>query len=63
MLQSKDLPKEFWTEVVNTTVYILNRSPTKAVLNKTPYKAWFKRKLKVDLFKVFECIAKRIRKS
>jgi len=57
ILQSKDLPKQYWAEAVNTAVYILNRSPTKAVLNKTPYEAWFKRKPKVDHFKVFGCIA------
>jgi len=57
MLQNKSLPKQFWAEAVNTAVYILNRSPTKAILNTTPYEAWFNRKPNVDHFRVFGCIA------
>jgi len=38
-------------------VYILNQSPTKAVSNQTPYEAWFKRKPKVEHFRIFSCIA------
>jgi len=57
MLQSKNLPKYFWVEAINTTVYILNRSSTKAVPNQTPYEAWFKRKPKVEHFRIFGCIA------
>ena len=44
MLQHKNLPKNLWAEAISTTVYILNRSPTKAVLNMTPYEAWFNTK-------------------
>ena len=40
MLKWKGLSNNFWAKAVNTTVYILNRSPIKAVLNKTPYQAW-----------------------
>ena len=57
MLHHKNLPENLWEEVVSTTVYILNRSPTKAVLNMTPYEAWFNRKPTVDHFKVFGCVA------
>ncbi|XP_022849751.1 uncharacterized protein LOC111371808 [Olea europaea var. sylvestris] len=39
MLKGKGLPNLYWAEAVNTAVYILNRSPTKAVRNKTPYEA------------------------
>nr|CAN76379.1 hypothetical protein VITISV_017862 [Vitis vinifera] len=35
MLSKKKLPKTFWPEAVNWTVYILNRSPTLAVKNMT----------------------------
>ncbi|KAL0319895.1 UNVERIFIED_CONTAM: Copia protein [Sesamum radiatum] len=44
MMAGKELPKFFWAEAVNTSVYILNRSPTKMVLNKTLYEAWHQRK-------------------
>ena len=40
MLKWKGLSNNLWAEVVNIAIYILNRSPTKAVLNKTPYQAW-----------------------
>lgn len=57
MLEQKGLPKKFWAEVVNTAVYILNRSPTKAVLNKTPIEAWSERKPQVNHFRIFGCIS------
>ena len=57
MLQRKSLPKKLWAEAVNTAVYILNRSPTKAVQNKTPYEAWHHKKPRVDFLKVFGCVA------
>lgn len=57
MMKGKGLPNNFWAEAVNTAVYILNRSPTKAVLNKTPYEAWHKKKPQVNHLKVFGCIA------
>ncbi|RZC25344.1 Retrovirus-related Pol polyprotein from transposon TNT 1-94 [Glycine soja] len=36
MLSNSNLPKSLWAEALNTTVYILNRVPTKAV-PKTPF--------------------------
>ncbi|KAJ4817458.1 polyprotein [Rhynchospora pubera] len=57
MLKSKGLPNQLWAEAVATTVYILNLSPTKAVLNQTPFEAWFERKPSVAHLRVFDCIA------
>ena len=57
MLKGKGLPNTFWAEAVNTAVFILNRSPTKAVQNKTPYEAWYKEKPQVHFLKIFGCIA------
>ncbi|KAH0711345.1 hypothetical protein KY289_007304 [Solanum tuberosum] len=37
MLQVKELVNQFWAEAVAASVYLLNLSPTKAVMNKTPY--------------------------
>ncbi|RVW55367.1 Retrovirus-related Pol polyprotein from transposon TNT 1-94 [Vitis vinifera] len=56
ILYEKGLPKIFWAEAVNTTVYLLNRCPTKALLNKTPIEAWSGRKPSVRHFKVFGCL-------
>ena len=40
-----------------TAVYILNRSPTKALDGKTPYEAWHGRKPAVSHLWVFGCLA------
>jgi hypothetical protein len=47
----------FWGEAVVTTVYILNRSPTKALNGRTPYEAWHGRKPAVFHLRVFSCLA------
>jgi hypothetical protein len=39
------------------TVVHLNRSPTKALDSKTPYKAWHERKPVASHLRVFECLA------
>jgi hypothetical protein len=57
MLSEKGVPKSFWPEVVNWTVYVLNKSPTLAVQDVTPEEAWTGVKLNIDHFRVFECIA------
>ncbi|KAK1648208.1 hypothetical protein QYE76_066013 [Lolium multiflorum] len=44
-------------EAVLTAVYILNRSPTKALDGRTPYEAWHGRKPAVSHLRVFGCLA------
>ena len=39
------MPSNFLAEAVNTSIYLLNRLPTKSLKNKTPYEAW---NVKVD---------------
>ena len=56
MLRSKGLLK-FWAEVVSTTIYLLNISPTKAVKNITPTEAWMGVKPLVKHLRIFGCIA------
>ncbi|KAA3473753.1 Retrovirus-related Pol polyprotein from transposon TNT 1-94 [Gossypium australe] len=41
LMFERNLPKSFWAEAVNTVVYLQNRLPTKALLEKTPFEAWF----------------------
>lgn len=53
MMQAKGVPKCFQAETVATTVYLLNISPTKAVLNQTPYEAWKGNKPKVSHLCIF----------
>lgn len=40
-----------------TAVYLLNRSPTKSIIGKTPYEAWYKRKPSVHHLRTFGCVA------
>jgi hypothetical protein len=55
MIHAQGLDLEFWAKAVNTTVYIKNRCPTKALESKTPQEAWTGRKPDVSHLRVFEC--------
>ena len=56
LLFEKDLPKKFWAEAVNTVVFLLNRLPTRALQNKTPYEAWHGYKPSIKNLKIFGCL-------
>lgn len=56
MLKSKGVPSKYWGEAVTTAVYLLNRSPTKSVQDKTPYEAWHGKKPQVDHLRTFGCL-------
>jgi len=57
LLKQRQMPSRFWGEAVMTAVHILNRSPTKALKNATPYEAWHGRAPTVGHLKVFGCVA------
>jgi hypothetical protein len=57
LLKQRGMPAIFWGEAVVTAVYILNRSPTKALEGRTPYEAWHGRKPAVSHLRVFGCLA------
>jgi len=57
MLSEKQIPKEFWLEAINWTIYILNQTLTLAVKEVTPEEAWSGNKPIVHYFKVFGCVA------
>jgi hypothetical protein len=56
LLKQRGMPAVFWGEAVVTTVYILNRSPTKALNGRMPYEAWHGRKPVVSHLRVFGCL-------
>jgi Reverse transcriptase (RNA-dependent DNA polymerase)/gag-polypeptide of LTR copia-type/Integrase core domain/GAG-pre-integrase domain/Domain of unknown function (DUF4219)/Zinc knuckle len=56
MLKYKRLPNRFWAEAVATAVYILNVSPTKALIDITPFEAWTGSKPSVSHLRIFGCI-------
>jgi len=55
MIRAQGLDLEFWAKAMNTTVYIKNRCPIKALESKTPQEAWIGRKLDVSHLGVFGC--------
>ncbi|KAK2630796.1 hypothetical protein QOZ80_UnG0725510 [Eleusine coracana subsp. coracana] len=56
MLKAKGLPGWFWSEAVNTAVYVVNRSPIKSVEGRTLFKAWYGKKPTVHHLRTFGCI-------
>jgi hypothetical protein len=57
LLKERGMPAVFWGEAVVAVVYILNRSPTKALNGRTSYEAWHGRKSVVSHLRVFDCLA------
>jgi len=57
MMKSMQVPSRFWGEAVNTAVYVLNRSSTKSLQNKTSFEAWHGKKPNVSHLKTFGCTA------
>ena len=57
MLADSKLPHKFWAEALSTAVFLLNRSPTKALQNITPYEACYSRKPDVSCLRIFGCSA------
>ena len=41
---------------MTTAVFILNRTPTKALKGKTSFEAWHERKLNVSFLRTFGCV-------
>jgi len=52
----KEMPVIFWSEAVNTAVYIQNRCYTTSVSEKTPFEAFTGKKPGVKHLKVFGCL-------
>lgn len=54
MISGADMDKCFWGEAVLTATYIINRSPTKALMvNKTPYEMWHGKKPRLSHLRIF----------
>lgn len=68
LLSDSGLRKEYWAEAVGTAAYLLNRSPTKRLWNKTPYEAFYGHKPEMSHLRIFGCeamaqIPKELRKK
>ena len=53
MLSGAGLGQEFWALVVDTACYLKNKSPTSALVDKTPYEVWSGKKTSVAHLRVF----------
>ena len=53
MLHDQSLPFFLWAEACSTTVYLQNRSPHRAVGNKTPEESFSGKKPEVSHFRIF----------
>lgn len=49
------MPLRFWDETIRTSVYLINRLPSKVISNKTPLEVLFHTKPNYDSLKVFRC--------
>jgi hypothetical protein len=56
MLHEKELPKKLWAEALNTSVYLLNILPTRALQKRPSFEAWFGYKPDLQHLKIFGCI-------
>jgi len=57
MLSGAGLGQEFWAEVVETTCFLVNRSPSSALEDKTPKEVWTSKKPSLSHLRVFGCDA------
>ncbi len=55
LLVNSKLPKSFWAEAVNTTCYLVNRSPSAAIGFKTPKEVWSGRPVNYENLRIFGC--------
>jgi hypothetical protein len=57
MLNGVELGQEFWAEAVGKTCYLVNRSPSSMLDDKTPHEVWTRKKPSLEHLKVFGCDA------
>eukprot|EP00253_Pinus_taeda_P025583 PITA_25583 len=57
MLSGAKLGQEFWTEAVDTACYLVNKSPSSVLEDKTPQEVWTGKKLSLSHLRVFGCDA------
>lgn len=53
MLYARQMDLKFWAEAVNAAVFVINRTGTSTVVNKTPYELWIGNKPRFDHLQPF----------
>ena len=57
MLSGTGLGQEFWAEAVEIACYLVNRSPSSVLEDKTPHEVWTRKKPSLSHLRVFRCDA------
>nr|GEX94884.1 zinc finger, CCHC-type [Tanacetum cinerariifolium] len=57
MMKAMKLPLTFWAKATRHAIHILNRVPTRALEDKTPYEALYNRKPNLENLRIFRCTA------
>jgi hypothetical protein len=57
MLSGARIAQELWVEAVDTKKYLVNMSPSSALVDTTPHEVWSSKKPSVSHLKVFGCDA------
>ena len=57
MLSGTRIGQEFWAEAVETACYLVNRSPSSVLEDKTPHEVWTGKKPSLSHLRVFGCDA------
>ena len=57
MLSGVGLGHEFWAEAMETECYLVNRSPSSVLEDKTPKEVWTSKKPSLSHLRVFGCVA------
>ncbi|RDY04997.1 hypothetical protein CR513_11212, partial [Mucuna pruriens] len=60
MLKNKNIPSFLWEEAISIVGYILNRSSTRIVEDKTPEEAWTGAKLNVTHLRIFGLLRRKL---
>ncbi|KAJ9542758.1 hypothetical protein OSB04_029264 [Centaurea solstitialis] len=57
LMKAKEVPNQFWGEATRHATYIINRTPTRALVGVTPYEKFYGQKPNLEGLKVFGCVA------
>ena len=57
MLSGAELGQEFWAKAVDTACYLVNRSPSSVLEDRTPQEVWTSKKPSLSDLRVFGCDA------
>ncbi|KAJ9565988.1 hypothetical protein OSB04_001954 [Centaurea solstitialis] len=57
LMKAKGVPNYLWGEAVRHATFIINRTPTRALVGVTPYEKFYGEKPNLEDLKVFGCIA------